>query len=223
MGRTHSTKDRVNEMPDTKPDQPTPAGEPLRISTQRVDTLDIRVEGISPLIVSRFDEKAKEMMLAAQQTKTRKAKEPKDPDKEFERRRYKLPDGRDGFPAVGFKGGDRRRRPPVRRHHDDRPQTADLRPRRRRRTARRHRRTLHDARGHRPCRPRRRRPPLPADVLAVDGRAAHRLPAVTAVTRIGDRPRRGRRVRRHRRVATVGTQVPHRHLRPVHDQGATTE
>ena len=44
------------------------------------------------------------MMLAAQQTKTRKAKEPKDPDKEFERRRYKLLDGRDGFPAVGFKG-----------------------------------------------------------------------------------------------------------------------
>ena len=55
------------------------------------------------MIVSRFDEKAKELMLAAQQSKTRKAKEPKDPEKEFERRRYRLADGRDGFPAVGFK------------------------------------------------------------------------------------------------------------------------
>lgn len=88
-------------MPATTPE---PAVEPLRITTQRVDTLVLTVVGVSPLIVSRFDEKAKEMMLAAQQTKTRKAKEPKDPEKEFERRRYRLPDGRDGFPAVGFKG-----------------------------------------------------------------------------------------------------------------------
>ena len=76
----------------------------IHIATQRIDTIEVTVEGISPLIVSRFDEKAKEQMLAAQQTKTRKAKEPKDPEKEFERRRYRLPDGRDGFPAAGFKG-----------------------------------------------------------------------------------------------------------------------
>jgi hypothetical protein len=77
--------------------------EPMHIRAQRIDTIEVPVEGVSPLIVSRFDEKAKEMMLAAQQSKTRKAKEPKDPDKEFERRRYRLNDGRDGFPAVGFK------------------------------------------------------------------------------------------------------------------------
>jgi hypothetical protein len=77
--------------------------EPMQIRTQRIDTIIVPVEGVSPLIVSRFDEKAKEMMLAAQQSKTRKTKEPKDPDKEFERRRYRLGDGRDGFPAVGFK------------------------------------------------------------------------------------------------------------------------
>ena len=76
----------------------------MQIRTQRIDTIVVPVEGVSPLIVSRFDEKAKEMMLLAQQSKTRKAKEPKDPDKEFERRRYQLADGRgDGFPAVGFK------------------------------------------------------------------------------------------------------------------------
>jgi hypothetical protein len=75
----------------------------MEIRTQRIDTIIVPIRGVSPLIVSRFDEKAKELMLAAQQSKTRKTKEPKDPDKEYERRRYRLPDGRDGFPAVGFK------------------------------------------------------------------------------------------------------------------------
>lgn len=77
--------------------------DPMEIRTQRIDTIIVPIRGVSPLIVSRFDEKAKELMLAAQQSKTRKTKEPKDPDKEYERRRYRLPDGRDGFPAVGFK------------------------------------------------------------------------------------------------------------------------
>lgn len=77
--------------------------EPMHIPTPRIDTLELHVEGVSPLIVSRFDEKAKEQMLAAMQTKTRKVKEPKDPEKEYQRRRYILADGRDGFPAVGFK------------------------------------------------------------------------------------------------------------------------
>lgn len=80
-----------------------PTDEPIHIPTPRIDTLELRIEGVSPLIVSRFDEKAKEQMLAAMQTKTRKVKEPKDPEKEYQRRRYILPDGRDGFPAVGFK------------------------------------------------------------------------------------------------------------------------
>lgn len=75
----------------------------ISIKPLPIETIRIPIRGISPLIVSRFDEKAKEQMLAAQQTKTRKAKEPKDPEKEYERRRYRLPDGRDGFPAVGFK------------------------------------------------------------------------------------------------------------------------
>ena len=75
----------------------------MQIRAQRIDTIHVPVVGVSPLIVSRFDEKAKELMLLAQQSKTRKVKEPKDPEKEFERRRYRLDDGRDGFPAVGFK------------------------------------------------------------------------------------------------------------------------
>ena len=75
------------------------------INLRRIERAQITVpiSGTSPLIVHRFDEKAKEMMLQAQQTKTRAPKEPKDPAAHFERSRYRLPDGADGFPAVGFK------------------------------------------------------------------------------------------------------------------------
>lgn len=63
----------------------------------------IPIVGTAPLIVHRFDEKAKEMMLQAQQTKTRAKKEPKSPIDCFERSMYRLPDGGHGFPAVAFK------------------------------------------------------------------------------------------------------------------------
>jgi hypothetical protein len=75
------------------------------IVLQRIDreTLSVPIVGTAPLIVHRFDEKAKQMMLEAQQSKTRAKKEPKDPIAQYEASKYILPDGRDGFPAVGFK------------------------------------------------------------------------------------------------------------------------
>lgn len=78
---------------------------PPAILLKRIEreTVAIEIVGTAPLIVRRFDEKAKQMMLEAQQTKTRARKEPKDPVAQFEASKYKLPDGRDGFPAVGFK------------------------------------------------------------------------------------------------------------------------
>jgi hypothetical protein len=78
---------------------------PAAITLKRIEreTLSLRITGTAPLIVHRFDEKAKQMMLEAQQTKTRAKKEPKDPVAAFEASKYILPDGRDGFPAVGFK------------------------------------------------------------------------------------------------------------------------
>lgn len=79
------------------------ADEPMVIRSQQIDQIVVPIRGVTPLIVSRFDEKAREEMLAGMQTKTRKPKEPKDPDKDYERRRYRLDDSRDGFPAVGFK------------------------------------------------------------------------------------------------------------------------
>jgi hypothetical protein len=66
-------------------------------------TYEIPIRGTAPLIVNRWSEKAKQMMLDAQQTKARAKKDPKDPVANFEASRYRLPDGRDGFPAPGFK------------------------------------------------------------------------------------------------------------------------
>lgn len=63
----------------------------------------VPIEGITELIVHRWSEKAKRMMLEAQQGKARPKKEPKDPQRDYEDSLYKLPDGRYGFPAVGFK------------------------------------------------------------------------------------------------------------------------
>jgi hypothetical protein len=64
---------------------------------------EVPVRGKTPLIVNRWSEKAKAMMLQAQQTTARSKKDPKNPTELFEASRYRFPDGRDGFPATGFK------------------------------------------------------------------------------------------------------------------------
>lgn len=64
---------------------------------------EVPIRGTTPLIVNRWSEKAKAMMLAAQQTKARTKKDPKDPVANFEASRYRFEDGRDGFPATAFK------------------------------------------------------------------------------------------------------------------------
>lgn len=67
-------------------------------------TLLVQIEGLAPLIVHRFDEKAKRQILENQiKTKAKQKRPPQDPQAEYEASRYRLPDGRDGFPAVGFK------------------------------------------------------------------------------------------------------------------------
>jgi hypothetical protein len=64
---------------------------------------EVPITGTSPLIANRWTEKARQMMLDAQQTKARAKKDPKDPVANFEAARYRFPDGRDGFPATAFK------------------------------------------------------------------------------------------------------------------------
>lgn len=75
----------------------------VQIKRVQRQTAVIEVQGTSPLIVHRWSEKAREMMLAAQQGK-KVPREVKDPMQDFEASRYKFADGSgDGFPTVGFK------------------------------------------------------------------------------------------------------------------------
>jgi hypothetical protein len=79
--------------------------EPAGIKLRRLERVvhEIPIRGTAPLIVNRWSEKAKQMMLEAQQTKARPKKDPKDPVANFEASKYHLEDGRDGFPATAFK------------------------------------------------------------------------------------------------------------------------
>lgn len=62
----------------------------------------VPVVGTAPLIVHRFDEKAKQMMLDTQQGRKR-PKAHRDPQQDFENALHRLPNGDYGFPATGFK------------------------------------------------------------------------------------------------------------------------
>jgi hypothetical protein len=59
--------------------------------------------GSAPLIVHAFPEKARKQMLDKQMKVAKGGRDARDPHAEVEAARYQLPDGRDGFPAVGFK------------------------------------------------------------------------------------------------------------------------
>lgn len=80
----------------------TPVEATIRLEKIKREVIKIRVVGTTPLIVNRFDEKAKQMMLDAQQGR-KNPKEHKDPQACYERSLYRLPDGTYGFPATGFK------------------------------------------------------------------------------------------------------------------------
>ena len=66
------------------------------------ETIQVPIVGTTPLIVHRFDEKAKRQMLDATQGK-KTPKTPKDPQAEYEASLYRLKDGRYGFPVLAFK------------------------------------------------------------------------------------------------------------------------
>ena len=76
----------------------------IEIQKVEIAMVKFRVRGITPLIVSRFSEKAKQMMLEKQMKKASAGKEAKNPEEQYENSLYKFADGkRTGFPAVGFK------------------------------------------------------------------------------------------------------------------------
>jgi len=71
-----------------------------RINIQRVE---VKLEGISPLIVHAWSAKAKKEMLDKQMKKAKNAKEAKDPQRDYEEAFYRLPNGKPGFPTIAFK------------------------------------------------------------------------------------------------------------------------
>lgn len=85
------------------PDATAVPSEIKKIVLQRVGrkTAKIEIKGITPLIVHRWDEKAKRIMLESFQGK-KATKTPKNPEAEFKASLYTLGRGY-GFPAVAFK------------------------------------------------------------------------------------------------------------------------
>lgn len=80
---------------------PTPEAA-LKLERIAVQRIEVPIEGVTPLIAHAWSEKARNMLLAPS-GQPRKKKEPRDPEGDFDAARYRLADGRDGFPAVAFK------------------------------------------------------------------------------------------------------------------------
>jgi len=68
----------------------------------QVQQAEVKIRGLSPLIMHRWDEKAKREMLDKQMKKTVK-RQPKEPQKQYEDSIYWLNDKHVGFPADAFK------------------------------------------------------------------------------------------------------------------------
>jgi len=77
----------------------------ITIPKIEIEIVKFKVRGITPLIVSKFSDKAKQMMLDKQMKKASAGKEAKNPQTQYESSIYKFKDGRTGFPATGFKAG----------------------------------------------------------------------------------------------------------------------
>ena len=74
----------------------------ISLTRIRREVAEIEVRGTAPLIVHRWSEKARQMMLDAQQGK-KNPKQPKDPQQDFETSMYRFEDGGHGFPIMAFK------------------------------------------------------------------------------------------------------------------------
>lgn len=74
------------------------------VSLKRIvrDVAVVDIKGTAPLIVHRWSEKARTMMLDAQQGR-KTPKQLKDPQADYESSMYKFEDGSAGFPVMAFK------------------------------------------------------------------------------------------------------------------------
>ena len=78
------------------------AGKTAELKQLDVQTVNVKIRGLSPVILHRWSDKAKKEMLDKQMKKTVK-KEAKSPEEQFEASVYRLEDGTPAFPADGFK------------------------------------------------------------------------------------------------------------------------
>lgn len=75
----------------------------IEIPPINIQRTSIRIVGDTPLIVHNWSEKSKKEMLDKQMKKASTGRTTKDPEQDFRDSLYVLPDGRYGFPSVGFK------------------------------------------------------------------------------------------------------------------------
>lgn len=75
----------------------------IQIQPLRIDTIELPITGLTPLVTHNWSEKALSMMRDAQQGRSRRKKEPKDQGEEYESAFYRLDDGSAGIPAAAFK------------------------------------------------------------------------------------------------------------------------
>lgn len=99
MAKPAATPEEETKAEDKAPE--TPEAPQIHIAKIASETLFIPIIGTTPLIMSRFSEKAKRKMLDAQQGR-RTPKEIRNPEEEYEASMYRLGEGY-GFPAVAFK------------------------------------------------------------------------------------------------------------------------
>jgi len=78
-----------------------PEAPALQINKIGTEMIRVPIVGLTPLIVSKFSEKAKQKMLDAQQGR-KSPKEHRNPQADYDESLYRLVDGY-GFPAVAFK------------------------------------------------------------------------------------------------------------------------
>lgn len=74
----------------------------IQIDRIAAETIRVPIIGTTPLLMHRFSEKAKRMMLDNMQGR-KTPKDPKDPEAEYEAAFYRLGDGTPGFPVLAFK------------------------------------------------------------------------------------------------------------------------
>jgi hypothetical protein len=65
--------------------------------------VNVRIVGISELVMHAWSDKAKKQMLDKQMGKAAQKRDTKDPQQDYEEAFYRLPDGRPCFPSIAFK------------------------------------------------------------------------------------------------------------------------